>query len=106
MLLVLNPDLIENDLLLCMPIKSWTLLFFFINCNAEIESQTILCSGGYQAKLKSVKSKAENAEKNSNHEVCRKMFCLVGITYTSPKVSVTASKRVPREREGGGGGGI
>ena len=27
------------------------------------------------------------------------MFCLVAITYTSPKVSVTASKRVPRERE-------
>ena len=25
------------------------LVFFFINCNAEIESQNILCSGGYQA---------------------------------------------------------
>ena len=36
------------------------------------------------------------------------MFCLVAITYTSPKVSVTASKRVERERERrrGGGGGV
>ena len=39
------------------------------------------------------KSKAENAEKSSNHEFWRKMFCLVAITYTSPKVSVTARKR-------------
>ena len=31
------------------------------------------------------------------------MFCLVAITYTSPKVSVTANKRVPgkkKEEEG------
>ena len=34
-----------------------------------------------------------------NHEFWRKMFCLVAITYTSPKISVTASKRFPRERE-------
>ena len=27
------------------------------------------------------------------------MFCLVAITYTSPNISVAASKRVPRERE-------
>ena len=44
-------------------------------------------------------SKAENAEKNSNHEFWRKMFCLVAITYTSQKVSVTASKRVPGEKK-------
>ena len=29
------------------------------------------------------------------------MFCLVAITYTSPKVSVTASKRVPGEKREG-----
>ena len=45
------------------------------------------------------KSKAENAEKNSNHEFWRKMFCLVVITFTFPKVSVTASKRVPRREK-------
>ena len=28
------------------------------------------------------------------------MLCLVAITYTSPKVSVTASKRVPRKKRG------
>ena len=27
------------------------------------------------------------------------MFCLVAITYTSPKVSVTANKRVPRKKK-------
>ena len=27
-----------------------------------------------------------------------KCFCLVAITYTSPKVSVTANKRVPRKK--------
>ena len=47
------------------------------------------------------KSKAENAEESSNHEFWRKMFCLVAITYTSPKVSVTVNKRVPsKKREG------
>ena len=28
------------------------------------------------------------------------MFCLVVITYASPNVSVTASKRTPRKKEG------
>ena len=41
---------------------------------------------------------AENAEKSGNHEFWRKMFCLVAITYTSPKVSVTANKQVPRTK--------
>ena len=27
------------------------------------------------------------------------MFCLVAITYTSPKVSVTVNKRVPSKKE-------
>ena len=45
------------------------------------------------------KSKAENAEKSGNHEFWRKMFCLVAITYTSLKVSVTANKRVPRKKK-------
>ena len=48
MLFVLNPDLIENDLLICMPMESWTFfsVIIFIDCNAEIESQNILYSGG------------------------------------------------------------
>ena len=33
---------------------------------------------------------------NINHEFSRKMFCLVTITFASPKVSVTASKQFPR----------
>ena len=45
------------------------------------------------------KSKAENAEKSSNHKFWRKMCSLVAITYTSPKVSVTANKLVPREKK-------
>ena len=43
-------------------------------------------------------SKAENAEKNINHEFWRKMFCLVAITFASPKVSVTTSKQVLEEK--------
>ena len=39
-------------------------------------------------------SKAVNAEKNS-YEFWGKIFCLVAITLTSQKVSVTASKQVP-----------
>ena len=49
MLLVLNPDLIENDLLTMYAHGELDLAFYIINCNAEIESQNILCSGGYQA---------------------------------------------------------
>ena len=41
MLHVLNPDLIEIDLLLCMPMESWTLGFLFSLGNAEIESRNI-----------------------------------------------------------------
>ena len=51
------------------------------------------------------KSKAENAEKNSNHEFWRKKFCFVAIIFTSPKISVTASKQVHRRDKMGGGGG-
>ena len=46
------------------------------------------------------KPKAENAEKSSNHEFWRKMFCSVASTYTSPKVCVTASKQVLRKKRG------
>ena len=45
------------------------------------------------------KSKAENAEKNSNHEFWRKMFCLLAITFAFPKVSVTASKQKMEEKD-------
>ena len=49
-------------------------------------------------------SKAENAEKNVNHEFWRKTFCLVEITFASPKVSVTGSKQVPRREKMGSWG--
>ena len=53
------------------------------------------------------KSKAENAEKNSNHEFWKKKICFVAIIFTSPKISVTPSKQVPRrDKMGGGGGGL
>ena len=44
-------------------------------------------------------SQAGNAEENSKPRVLRKIFCLVPITFTSPKV--TASKRVPRREKKG-----
>ena len=61
--------------------------------NAEIESQNICGLEGTRLNGNLYKSKAENAEKSGNHEFCRKMFCLVAITYTSQKVIVTANKR-------------
>ena len=38
---------------------------------------------------------------NINHEFWIKMFCLVAITSTSPKVGMTASKLVPGKRKMG-----
>ena len=46
MLYVLNPDLIEINLLLCMSMEGWTLGFLFSLGNTEIEPQNILWSGG------------------------------------------------------------
>ena len=69
--------------------------------NAEIESRNICGVEGTRINLNLCKSKAKNAEKSGNHEFWRKMFCLVAITCTSPKVSVTANKQVPRKKEEG-----
>ena len=66
--------------------------------NAEIESRNICGVEGTRLNRNLYKSKAENAEKSGNHEFWRKIFCLVAITYTSPEVSVTANKRVPRKK--------
>ena len=69
--------------------------------NAEIESRNICGVEGTRLNLNLYKSKAENSEKSGNHEFWRKMFCLVAITYTSQKVTVTANKRVPRKKRRG-----
>ena len=66
---------------------------------AEIESRNICGVEGTRLNRNLYKSKAENVEKSGNHEFWRKMFCLVPITYTSPKLSVTANKRVPRKKK-------
>ena len=82
MLFVLNPDFIENDPF-TMYANGELDLSFHINCNVEIESHNILCRGGYQAEICIIN--AENAEKSSNHEFWRKMFCLVGDHIYFPK---------------------
>ena len=69
--------------------------------SAEIKSRNICGVEGTRLNRNLYKSKAENAEKSGNHEFRRKMFCLVAITYTSPKVSATANKQVPRKKEEG-----
>ena len=69
--------------------------------NAEIESRNICGVEGTRLNWNLYKSKAENAEKSDNHEFWRKMFCLVVITYTSPKVSVTAINGPLEKKEEG-----
>ena len=92
------------------PHRNWSLIMYvygkldlgfpiFSLGNAEIESRNICGVEGTRLNRNLYKSKAENAEKSGNHEFWRKMFCLVAITYTSPKVSVTANKRVPRKKK-------
>ena len=71
--------------------------------NAEIESWNICGVEDTRLNWNLYKSKAE---KSGNHEFWRKMFCLVAITYTSPKVSVTANKRVPRKKKRRGSEGF
>ena len=64
------------------------------------QSRKIFCGvEGTRLNCNLYKSKAENADKSSNHEFWRKMVSLVAITYTSPKVSVTANKWVPRKKK-------
>ena len=44
---------------------------------------------------------SRNRRENIDDEFWMKMFCLVAITSTSPKVGVTASKLVPRKEKMG-----
>ena len=66
---------------------------------AEIESRNICGVEGTRLNRHLHKSKAENAEKVVTTSFGEKFFCLAPVTYTSPKVSVTANKRVPRKKK-------
>ena len=54
--------------------------------------------GRQQAQLKCVHIKGRNCQENINHEFWRKI-CFVPITSAAPKVSMTASKLVPRKEK-------
>ena len=85
-----------------MPMESWTLgfLFFIRKCRNTVAKYFV------EWRVPGLTEVCTNQRPKMPRKVVttgfgEKMFCLVAITYTSPKVSVTVNKRVPsKKREG------
>ena len=75
------------------------IFFIFVLSHGKLDLNFFLMAGPKSAKLQHT-SEAEIAEKN-NYRVLEKYARLVAVTCFSPKVSVAASKLVPRRKKMG-----